>query len=758
MTYMSKTFGLFLKVTLLVVSLSLTAAPTGGPLGSIAKAVKKGYNNVRKTLKKAEKDARRETGKALHNTVREIGHGVENVGKVTKVGLKNIEAETMRVGPHTVSFGKAVGKYMERTVAGYAETIKDAGERVQEGKLADAFFHFALDPLTNTEDNLFKATQESGWINSAGAITAAAYGGAGGAAAYAAWQTYKSTDGNAELALRAGVLAGFSHMATEGLGQMQKTEDFGAVQKAVLAGAVGGLTVAAAGGDEKEVLEGFILAGGMVIIQDGYQDAVGHELDPRAAKSEPYCAAPGTEGCKVFDKAYYIDENGRPRINYSKLDPSASYVGEGYMYGVKRPPYSWTQDRSPFMRTVAKVPGFNAMGLFHDNWVLSWGMSDWQNKATIFPAVVMTYYGTGDPLNQKITDITIKSGKGPQKKLVRNDLEMEPNLVLAATMTDTRIPREFDLDPANKKLVANYHVARSNLVAPGKYLILRNINNGKIQRVVVIGGIPADKQSSAGSEILLSPLTIQSLGITQKQRIVQAEPEELILVSTIDPPAAEVVKDLEVAYMKKGDTLSFPDLDLDENTQWNLTIMGPGGGQIIEHFDNKWKADLRTGQYLYTLYIDEKEGQLPWCYYGHFKIISDGTPEQPGVWASGGADAATDEAAYLIVNGKQLKADGECIGNTAMMNTEDESMAVIMTNVPDGSTAVNADRFTNNCESCFSLMVTDITEGKTFVAVGGSFTKTGTTVFFEVDVKALTDFADPKGKTYKVKGRFIRED
>lgn len=38
------------------------------------------------------------------------------------------------------------------------------------------------------------------------------------------------------------------------------------------------------------------------------------------------------------------------------------------------------------------------MGLFHDKWVVSWGMDTLTNKATIFPAIVLTYVGTGAPL------------------------------------------------------------------------------------------------------------------------------------------------------------------------------------------------------------------------------------------------------------------------------------------------------------------------------------------------------------------------
>ncbi|MNJ94115.1 hypothetical protein D3C87_118020 [compost metagenome] len=526
---MSRHFFRCIAVLFFVFGLNLTVS---AQFGSLGRAFKKGYNNVRKTLKKAEKDTRRETGKTIHNVVREVGNGADNVGKTIVIGGKNVENEIVRVGPHTVDFGRAIGKYLERSVSGSVNVFADAAKRVEEGKLADALFHLSLDPLRNTEKNAFKATQESGWINSVGAVTASAYGGAGGAAAYASWQTYKASNGNAELALRSGIITGLTSFGTEGISKMPSGDKFDIIKKAVLSGAVGGLAIAASGGDESDILEGFILAGGFVIIQDGYRSSTGHELDARSSTSDPYCAAPGTEGCKIVDKAHYIDENGRPRIDFSKLDPKASFVGQGYMpnpeegflMGKGRPEYTLAHDSSPLMKSIGKVPGFNAMALFHDNWVLSWGMSDNLNKATIFAALVLTYYGTGESLTGKITDLTINQSKikSVENKLTRNDLSLEPYLILAGTMEEGFIGNEFDTNPDALNSIDDFHVARTNFAAKGKQLIIRNITNDKIQRVLVIGGISDDEKGD--NEILLSSLTVKTLEINGSSNIVQADP------------------------------------------------------------------------------------------------------------------------------------------------------------------------------------------------------------------------------------------
>lgn len=727
--------------------------------GKLLKSAKKGYDSARRTLKKVEKNARKGIGKGFSNSAREIGVAVKNTATEGSVALKNIEAEAMRVGPHTVQFTKAVGKLMERQVSSADQMIENANRRIIEGKLADALFHVALDPLTSGEDNLFKATQESGWIRSAGAVAATAYGGPGGAAAYAAWQTYKATDGNAEMALKAGIIAGFTSQAMESLNDARFVGDFSTVKKAVLAGAVGGLAVAMSGGKESEVLEGFILAGGMVIIQDGYKQATGHVLNARAATGDSYCATPGPE-CDIFKSAYYIDDEGVLRIDYSKLDSRASYVGEGYNLGETRPPYSWTQDRHPFMKTVAKLPGFNAMGMFHDNWVLSWQMSDWQNKATIFPALVMTYYGAGAPLSTHLIDVAVNANKTEIDKKHDQQLLLEPTVTLAKTLDDLKTPVEFNLDKTNLKEAKDFHVGRTNIVGPGEYVMVRNILNNKIQRVLIIGAI-TNSGTKEKNEIWLSPLTISALDFKNGPFLVQVEEEDLVLLSTADPEV-NVTFDGSTGYLKKGDIMTFSDFDIDAKEKWTLTVMGPGGARIVEDFDNKWKNKLDVGQYMYTLSNNE-QGQFPWCYYGLFKIVPGGEPESPkmDLWASPTALTETDvpdpdgEESFVAVNGRYFLAEGELMeNNMATLNSEDASVLIILSDIPAHNSVVDARKMEEGCANCFALQLVDNREGKIFYALSGTFTRTAESISFDVKLKNLNDIGEDKFVLHRLKGRF----
>src|ERR1700757_2916104 len=104
----------------------------------------------------------------------------------------------------------------------------------------------ATEPAQSGEENFAKATQESEVINAAAGSAAAVYGGPAGAAAYAAWSTYRRT-GNADMALRAGILAGGTSQLGSSVAKMPAGTTGEIIKKAAVAGAAGGISVAAAG-------------------------------------------------------------------------------------------------------------------------------------------------------------------------------------------------------------------------------------------------------------------------------------------------------------------------------------------------------------------------------------------------------------------------------------------------------------------------------------------------------------------------------
>ncbi len=135
-------------------------------------------------------------------------------------------------------------------------------------KSVDAMWGLGTEPAKSGEANFFKATQESKVVNAAAAIAATAYGGPAGAAAYAAWSTYRQT-GNADMALRAGLLAAVTSEVGSAVAQMPAGTTGEIIKKAAMAGAAGGISVAAAGGDEQAIKDGFLKSAGNVLIQGG---------------------------------------------------------------------------------------------------------------------------------------------------------------------------------------------------------------------------------------------------------------------------------------------------------------------------------------------------------------------------------------------------------------------------------------------------------------------------------------------------------
>lgn len=416
----------------------------------VLKEIAKGGKNIGKTIEKGVSDVKNASGDAIHDIGKATGKAAEDVRKGIEKGLndasraagkagKDIAAETQRVGKHGMDVGVAIEAYVKSRVESTGELINSTKERLEEGKIVDALYHLALDPLTAEEEAAFLATQKSGWLNTVGATAASAYGGPAGASAYAAWQTYRVSGGNTELALRAGLITGLTTAAMNGITTMDGATKVDMLKKGVLAGAVGGLAVAASGGTEEDIKTGFILGGGMVVIQDIYQNYTGHILDPTEATEEPY-----SWDSKTLQEAYYYDENGNLQLNTAKLSRKASHVGIGAEPPFNPPkpgaPVSLASDQSVLMRTAAKLPGFNAMGLFHDKWVVSWGMTSVQNKLTIFPALVFTYMGTSGPLNNKITDVvanTPQSGvdNPPSNSTTKPPAIPPPTTVSSVSMT-----------------------------------------------------------------------------------------------------------------------------------------------------------------------------------------------------------------------------------------------------------------------------------------------------------------------------------
>lgn len=374
------------------------------------------------------RDSVEAAGDIAHNVVKEVGNAGENVAsevssagkstaKVVEKAAADIYAEAGRGVKNLEELGVAVAKYVERVGTDHVHLISEAEQRIREGKFADALWHASIDPLKDQEGRAAKLAQESSLANTIGATAASAYGGPSGAAAYSAWYAYRATN-DIDIALRAGLISGATSAGLGAVGDMpveQASLVPDMTKKAIMGGAIGGLAVAAAGGDKDAVLEGFIRSGGMILIQDGYKEFTGGQDLVENTKSPIYDAfcslsvAPvdPSAGCMAPPEEWFSDEvNGERVLDISKVDPRYSYVGKAIEAGETA---SWTSETSGFMNGIAKVPGVNAMAIFHDQWVIQAPLTGWTNQATIIPAIVFTYLGTEAGIQNEIQKAAIKS-------------------------------------------------------------------------------------------------------------------------------------------------------------------------------------------------------------------------------------------------------------------------------------------------------------------------------------------------------------
>lgn len=255
--------------------------------------------------------------KNIYTTVERAGEDI--IMNVSKSG-KDIEANYSKgwrdgVKQSSESFNdavdaaKAAGRYQERTFNAQIDSVKNAERRAREGKVVDAAWGIATEPLQANEENFFKATQESSVINQAAASAAAVYGGPGGAAAYSAWHTYRVT-GDANMAFKAGVLSGMTSQLNAGQGTLSANSTLEqAIRKASLAGAAGGIAVAAQGGDEAAITNGFLKSSGAVLVQYGGSRAAAYS--PKVADGINLAECISARDIDCASKTQFVKDAGR---------------------------------------------------------------------------------------------------------------------------------------------------------------------------------------------------------------------------------------------------------------------------------------------------------------------------------------------------------------------------------------------------------------------------------------------------------------
>jgi hypothetical protein len=407
-------------VTWLITPGSATAC--GGPWDvacNIGATAKKGAEDAANTGRKAIDDAGKTGQKAIDDTVRageKAGQDTVNAGKKAvsdtvnsgKEAIDHILSNAQKAvddvvwnavkgANDIVDAGKAAGRYVEHQARGAKESLSDAERRVREGKIVDAAWHLWTDHYKNQEEGAAKAAQESELINAAGTAAASFYGGPAGAAAYAAWYTYRATN-DLEMALRVGVITGVTSAGYANAAAMPTGSIGEVAKKAIVTGAMGGVAVAAGGGDDAAVRDAFLKSGGMVVVQSRQSYVTKKYVDPAVARTDAYCmSAIGYKCSIVLPKLQrdaqgnvVVDENGRAKFDGSVSLPERAQIG------------SWQQKvEAAGQDAKKKVPGVDQIFTKDSQWAISWDKNAFTNKSASTPAVVFTYTGPGSPFDKR---------------------------------------------------------------------------------------------------------------------------------------------------------------------------------------------------------------------------------------------------------------------------------------------------------------------------------------------------------------------
>jgi len=387
--------------------------------GNAEEATSKTVQQTAEETKKLSEKALKETGNAINDTVKTLttGKAHGDIAETFEKAVNDTFQEANRAGRNINDAAIAAGNFLENQTQSYGVMLSDAERRLREGKLVDAIWHIGTDPLKHSERNFGKAVTESSLLNDVATATASVYGGAAGAAAYAAWLTYNRT-GDLNLALKAGVIAGATSQGLKVVNGMPigTTEEF--VKKTLASASIGGAAVAASGGGERQIIEAFVKGAAITVAREHYKSRTNQEIEGKAP-TKPAIAKLDREGGPNQNMKYKFtvltdgkgtpikDAYGNMQVDIRSLPRDISHVGlatadleAGFGSGA---------ETSMPMQGIAKIPYMNDMAYYHDQWMAVSQAQGIEVQATILPALILTVSGSETPVIDQATDIAIKT-------------------------------------------------------------------------------------------------------------------------------------------------------------------------------------------------------------------------------------------------------------------------------------------------------------------------------------------------------------
>ena len=174
-----------------------------------------------------------------------------------------------------------------------------------------------------------------------------------------------------------GVITGVTSAGYASTGAMPAGSVGEVAKKAYVTGAIGGIAVAASGGDEAAVRDAFLKSGGMVVVQSGQSYLNKTYVNPAVAKTDSYCMSAVGAKCSVIlpklqadaQGKVILDENGRPKFDTSTILPNRADV---------KP---WQDAAAAGQESVRRLAGANQIFTKDEQWAISWDKNALVNKS-----------------------------------------------------------------------------------------------------------------------------------------------------------------------------------------------------------------------------------------------------------------------------------------------------------------------------------------------------------------------------------------
>ncbi|MFH6987906.1 hypothetical protein ACHRVW_09185 [Flavobacterium collinsii] len=340
-------------------------------------------------------------GKEIEKTIQNIGKEAEilaqNIGKNLEKAAQDTTEELNKASQNVGDLFSASADFVWNQCKAYEKVINDASKRIESGKIVDAVWHIAFDPIKNSEDNFFEATTKSSLLNGIATAAATVYGGPAGAAAYASWYTYKVTK-DLSLALKNGLIAGLTSFGLSEVNKFSGDTISDLAKRTLATAAIGAASIAASGGTEKDIIEGFLKGAALTLARDVYKNTTNTEIEGKAPTEEGVSKLHGNTYRRFVT---FYDDQGNPVApekigGITRLMPK-SFSHVGFETAVDDTWGLGTETSFP-MEYLAKVPYINDMAYFHDIWMDNTGLTGLSLGMTIIPATFLTVLGSDTPI------------------------------------------------------------------------------------------------------------------------------------------------------------------------------------------------------------------------------------------------------------------------------------------------------------------------------------------------------------------------